>query len=80
MLDDVLKALRDNERMTNDVGSQSGEIVLVVKSAERGRNCAGDDPQERIEVKLDRVRRIKALLTSIAVVKLVICKCSVKTL
>ena len=45
-LDDLLKALRDNERMTNDV-SQSGETVLAVKSAERGRSRASDYPKGR---------------------------------
>ena len=33
--DDVLKALRDNERMTMDVVSQSGETVLAVQIAEK---------------------------------------------
>ena len=44
---DVLKALRDNERMTKDVVSQSGETVLAVKRAERGRRSVRDNPQGR---------------------------------
>ena len=46
-LDDVLKALRDNERMTKDAVSQSGETVLAVQSAERGRSRARNDLQGR---------------------------------
>ena len=46
MLDDVLKALRDNERLTKDV-SQSGETVLVVKNVERERSRTRNDPQGR---------------------------------
>ena len=45
--DDVLKPLRDNKRMTKDIVSQSGETVLAVNSAERGRSRVRNDPQGR---------------------------------
>ena len=43
-LDYFLIASRDNERMTKDVVSQSGETVLVAKSAKRYRIHVCDDP------------------------------------
>ena len=46
-IDDVLKLLKDNEKMTKGVISQSDEIVLAIKSVERGRSRSSDDSQGR---------------------------------